>query len=74
MARWVAVTVAVTVAVKRIWVASNPLGIGARIEIKLGVPGMGFEPIRTFVLRFLRPLSTRSRRYVEVVCDLIGAC
>ena len=52
MARWVAVTVAV----KRIWVASNPLGIGARIEIKLGVPGMGFEPIRTFVLRFLRPL------------------
>jgi len=48
MARWVAV--------KGISVAFNPLGIRAQIEIKQVVPGMGFEPIRSCELRFLRPL------------------
>jgi hypothetical protein len=32
------------------------VGIPTQIEIKMAVPGMGFEPIRSFELRFLRPL------------------
>ena len=35
-------------------VESNPPGVGAGIEA--GLPGMGLEPIRTCVRRFLRPL------------------
>ena len=50
------------VAVKGIWVASNPLGIRALIEIKLRVPGMGVEPIRSCELRFLSSHTDVRRR------------
>ena len=38
------------------WVESNRSGAGAAVEIQPGLPGMGLEPIRTCVRRFLRPL------------------